>query len=212
MVLVIDYGMGNVGSVLNMLRKLGAEAKLSASPADLAAADRFILPGVGSFDAGMRNLAAMPGYDVLCQRVLEDGIPILGICLGMQLFSKSSEEGQLPGLGWIDADTVRIQAPADQPVRLPHMGWNIAEPVRPSPLFPAGMEAQRFYFVHSYHVVCHEEQDVLARSRHGEWFTSSLCRGNILGAQFHPEKSHRYGLGYLGRFLQWTPIPQAGRS
>lgn len=210
MVVVIDYGMGNVGSVSNMLRKLGAEARLSAKATDFAVADRFILPGVGSFDAGMRNLAAMPGYDVLCRRVLEDEIPILGICLGMQLFSKSSEEGQLSGLGWIDAETVRIQAPAGHQVRLPHMGWNITKSVRPSPLFPIGMEPQRYYFVHSYHVVCHDEQDVLAKTHHGVWFTSSLCRGSILGVQFHPEKSHRYGLALFERFLHWVPATEAG--
>ncbi len=208
MIVVVDYGMGNVGSVLNMLRKLGAKSCLSAEPIEIASADRFILPGVGAFDAGIRNLTGIAGYEMLCQRVLQDGAPILGICLGMQLFTKSSEEGVLPGLGWIDARTVRIPDAGSGTLRLPHMGWNVAHAVRPSPLFPSSTDPQRFYFVHSYHVVCHDDDDVLAQTSYGITFTSSLCRGNIVGAQFHPEKSHRFGIGFLDRFLRWTPLPR----
>jgi imidazole glycerol-phosphate synthase subunit HisH len=205
-IVIIDYGMGNVGSILNMLKKVGAVAKLSSQPDDLLQADRLILPGVGSFDAGMNNLKGMGCVDALNRRVLQDRIPILGICLGMQLFSKRSEEGIESGLGWLDAETIRFRFNTAEPqLKIPHMGWDNVRVCTPSPIFPESGQEQRFYFVHSYHVKCNEAGDVLTTTHYGCDFASSVCRGNILGMQFHPEKSHRFGLEAFRNFLSWVP-------
>ncbi|MBI4705044.1 MAG: imidazole glycerol phosphate synthase subunit HisH [Deltaproteobacteria bacterium] len=202
MIAIIDYGIGNLGSVYNMLRKLGADLRLTAEPAVVASADKLILPGVGAFDEGMRNLAERGLQDALDEAVLQRRTPILGICLGMQLFSRRSEEDVLPGLGWIAADTVRFTFPAgaDQP-KVPHMGWNTIQATGEHPLLE-GLAEGRFYFVHSFYLRCHDESDVLATSLHGIEFAACLCRGNVVGTQFHPEKSHKFGLRLLGNFLR----------
>jgi glutamine amidotransferase len=205
-VVVIDYGMGNVGSILNMLKKIGAKVRLSAHPDDLRQAERMILPGVGAFDAGMRNLRERGYFEVLNQLILEERKPILGVCLGMQLFTRRSEEGRDPGLGWLDAETIRFQfQPGETRLKIPHMGWAPVDVQRPSPLFPGTEAERRFYFVHSFHVVCREPADVLTTTRHGVEFTSAVCRGNILGTQFHPEKSHRFGIELFRNFMGWQP-------
>jgi glutamine amidotransferase len=206
MVVVIDYGMGNVGSILNMLKKVGAKVVLSTCPDDLWQAERLILPGVGAFDAGMRNLRDRGYFDVLNQRVLRDHTPILGVCLGMQLFTGRSEEGRESGLGWLDAETIRFRfSPEETRLKIPHMGWCSVRLCKPSPLFPDPDPERRFYFVHSYHVACRNPDDVLTASRHGMEFTSAVCRGNILGTQFHPEKSHRFGIELFRHFMDWRP-------
>lgn len=202
MIAIIDYGMGNVGSIVNMLKKIGAKAQLTADHKAIGMADKLILPGVGSFDNGMRNLHERNLIPLLNARVLVHSIPILGLCLGMQLFTNSSEEGRLPGLGWIDARTVRFQAHADTRLKIPHMGWNTIHISQSHPLFTDLDAETRFYFVHAYHVECADTRTVLAQTHYGYDFTSVISRGNILGAQFHPEKSHRFGMKLLKNFVE----------
>jgi glutamine amidotransferase len=204
LVVVIDYGMGNVGSVLNMLRKVGCNAILSSGAEDLLRADRLILPGVGSFDAGMTNLKERGYIELLNDQVLRNKIPILGICLGMQLMTKRSEEGAISGLGWLDSETIKFR---DLPsaMKVPHMGWDYVQMTKSSPLFPNTQQEPRFYFVHSYYVSCNNPDDVLTTTLYDKDFVSSFCHNNILGAQFHPEKSHRFGFEFLCNFLKWNP-------
>jgi imidazole glycerol-phosphate synthase subunit HisH len=201
---IVDYGMGNLGSISNMLRKVGAEAVVSSDPAEIAAAAKLLLPGVGAFGRGMQNLRERGLIPLLNRKVLEEGTPVLGICLGMQLLTRRSEEGGGEGLGWIEADTVRFRFPstAGRAPRIPHMGWNVARVARESLLF-AGVEGeQRFYFVHSYHVVCNTDNDVVTRTNYGYDFVSSVQHHNIMATQFHPEKSHKYGLRIIQNFIK----------
>ena len=199
MITIIDYDMGNINSIANMLRRLGAKAETTSNPEHVARAERIILPGVGAFDTGMKNLEAAGLLSVLNQRVVKEKTPVLGICLGCRLITRGSEEGELPGLRWIQADTVRFK---DVQVKIPHMGWNTARPCRTSMLFPDAEEKQRFYFVHSYHLVCDREDDVLLMTHHGYEFASAVSVENITGVQFHPEKSHKYGLRLFERWLE----------
>jgi glutamine amidotransferase len=201
---VVDYGMGNLGSILNMMRKIGAEARIASSPQDVARSGKLILPGVGSFDHGMRNLEASGLRAALEDRVIRGGVPILGICLGMQLMTASSEEGQLPGLGWIDAVTRKFRF-GDPTMKVPHMGWNGVEIRSAEGLFRDMDPEPRFYFVHSYYVECRREADVLATTEYGHPFVSAFQRGNVQGVQFHPEKSHRFGMRLLARFAEGVP-------
>ncbi len=202
MLVIIDYGMGNLGSIANMLRRLNAPAQVSSKIADIEAASALILPGVGAFDHGMQRLRESGIERVLRKKVLMDRTPILGICLGMQLFTRRSEEGDLPGLGWIDGETKRFDVRRlDQRLKVPHMGWNLVEPRHDHPLFE-GDAPFRFYFVHSYHVCCENADNVLAVSYFGRAFTAAICKDNILGVQFHPEKSHRYGLTLLANYVR----------
>lgn len=193
--------MGNIGSIANMLRKVGAEARISSDPSVIGAADKLILPGVGAFDQGMHNLGERGLIPLLRKKVLDEKTPILGVCLGMQLFAKGSEEGQCPGLGWLDATAIRFRAAAsDGRLKVPHMGWNTLEPQSPHPLLE-GLEAQaRFYFVHSFHLVCAHPSVVLTRTSYGAPFVSAIAQDNILGVQFHPEKSHRFGMQLYRNF------------
>jgi glutamine amidotransferase len=203
MLVILDYNVGNCGSILNMVRKVGGRAIISADHGDIAAADRLILPGVGAFDHGMDELERRGLIAPLTQKVLGGGTPILGICLGMQLFGRASEEGHKPGLGWIDAHTVRFRSPkvAQTPLRIPHMGWNHIAPQRSHPLLDGLSRQSRFYFVHSYHMLCDRPDNVLCTTNYGDDFTSAVVHGNIVGVQFHPEKSHRYGLQLIRNFV-----------
>ena len=202
MTTVIDYGMGNVGSIVNMGRKAGGSFTVSGDPAVIAQADKLILPGVGSIDHGMTKLRERGLIPVLNQRVLERKVPILGICLGVQLFTRRSEEGELPGLGWIAGDTIRFKRAVEpSTLKVPHMGWNFIEPAKPDPLLRDLPPEPRFYFVHSYHLVCDDAADVLTWTQYGHRFASAVQRGNIWGTQFHPEKSHKFGLALLKNFL-----------
>jgi imidazole glycerol-phosphate synthase subunit HisH len=201
MMVIIDYGMGNVGSIANMLKKIGAKAVVASDVSRIENARGLILPGVGAFDSGMRNLRDSGLIDVLTRKVTLEKVPVLGICLGMQLMTRSSEEGTSAGLGWIDAETVRFRFGAeDKTLRIPHMGWNTVLPVSESTLFDNTGDEQRFYFVHSYHVVCDDEADVAAKTHYGYDFVSALQKENIMGVQFHPEKSHRFGMKLLMNF------------
>lgn len=200
MIVVIDYGMGNVGSILNMLKRIGVPARLSADPDEIDRADKLILPGVGAFDTGMKRLNELGLIPLLNDKVLARKTPTLGVCLGMQLLSEGSEEGALPGLGWIRGRTVRFCFDSRQAhLKVPHMGWNTIRLVQESGLFE-GLSEPRFYFVHSYYVDCHAPADVVAVTRYGYEFVSSLQHENIFGAQFHPEKSHRFGMQVYRNF------------
>jgi imidazole glycerol-phosphate synthase subunit HisH len=212
MIVIIDCGMGNVGSVANMLKKIGVPAILSADPGQIAAASKLILPGVGAFNHGMQTLHSRKLVPVLNERVMLRGVPILGICLGMQLFTESSEEGEVPGLGWVKSRTVRFRPTEQQPLlRVPHMGWNTVDIRKPSGLFRNHDESLRYYFVHSYYVTCEEDQDVTAVTSYGVNFVSAFERNNVLGVQFHPEKSHKFGMKLLENFALW-PGPSAAPS
>lgn len=202
MIAIVDVGMGNLRSIATMLQAVGAAAEITGDTARITAADRIILPGVGAFDHGMTALRNRGLLPVLERRVREDRIPVLGICLGMQLLTRGSEEGVLPGLGWLAGDTRRL-APADLKLKVPHMGWNAVQALRPHPLF-AGLEEARFYFAHSYAVACDDPAIVLAVTDHGAAVTAAVADGNIMGVQFHPEKSHRFGLRLLRKFAEMT--------
>jgi len=195
-IVIIDYGMGNLGSIQNMLRKVGAKVVISGKPDVIASADKLILPGVGSFDNGMSKLKELGLLTVLHQKVVAEKTPILGICLGMQLMTKSSEEGLTKGLGWINADTVRFTFSSNV-YRVPHMGWNTIAAVRQSKLMSDLGDEPRFYFAHSYHVRCSDDAVVLARTTYAHEFISAIEHQNIAGVQFHPEKSHKYGMQLL---------------
>ena len=202
MIAIVDYGMGNVASVANMLKRIGATAPvLTRDPETLAKAERIILPGVGAFDKGMRNLSDFGLRNALDEAALVRKVPVLGICLGMQLLTGSSEEGSEKGLGWIDAETVRFRFPAESRLKVPHMGWNYAVPVRANPLI-RGDQRTRFYFVHGYYVKCVRESEIIGTARYGEDFACAINRANIYGVQFHPEKSHRFGMALLEGFLR----------
>jgi len=202
-IVIVDYGTGNLGSIRNVLKYIGVESVVSAAVDDVLGADKLILSGVGAFDNGMRNLEERGLIPILREKVLVRGTPILGICLGTQLFTRRSEEGGLPGLGWIAADTIRFRfAPDQRRLRIPHMGWNLVQPKKECPLLAEMPAEPRFYFVHSYHLVCDDEQDVLTTTNWGYDFASAVARDNIYGVQFHPEKSHKYGIRLVTNFVE----------
>lgn len=206
-IVIVNYGMGNVGSIRNMLKLVGAQAMISSSPEEIDAADTVIIPGVGSFDTSMTQLAQRNLLPVLNKKALDDKTPILGICLGMQLLTARSEEGCLPGLGWIDGETVRFRPEANNPsLKVPHMGWNSVVVQNEVPLASAFLPDSRFYFVHSYHVVCNNEKDVLTKTSYGYDFVSSVHRDNITGVQFHPEKSHKFGMAFFEYYCRWYKL------
>lgn len=202
MITIINYHMGNLGSIANMLKRIGAQSTITSDQAEIETAEKIILPGVGHFDKAMHNLRQLELVDVLRKKVLEDGIPVLGICLGMQLLCKNSEEGSLDGLGFIDASVKRFSFSQENGLKIPHMGWNLIKPEKASTLLEHNGQDARFYFVHSYHAVCNNPQDVLTSTNHGYRFTSSFERNNIIGVQFHPEKSHRFGMQLLKNFVE----------
>lgn len=200
MIAVVDYGVANLGSMLNMLNKVGVNAVPVASPEGIDRAERIILPGVGAFDHGMAALTATGLVEPLRRRVLSDGVPILGVCLGMQLLGTGSEEGELPGLGLVDGECLRFRFEGPGSPKVPHMGWNTVSATRASPLLDDRDVDARYYFVHSYHMVCADSADVLGTTHYGVDFTSMIQRANVYGAQFHPEKSHRFGMALLRNF------------
>ncbi len=201
MISVVSYGVGNVGSIFSMLRKIGVSAVSASTPDEIAHAERIILPGVGAFDHGMQMLNSRSLVAPLQERAAA-GIPLLGICLGMQLLGRSSEEGVSSGLGLMDAHSVRFHAENDRPLKIPHMGWSELTIRRDSALFDQLDERARFYFVHSYHYVCDRPDDVLATANYGVDFAAVVQCGNVWGAQFHPEKSHRFGMTLLSNFAR----------
>lgn len=203
MITIVDYGVGNLGSIINMLKKVGAKAQASSDPDVLRQAEKLILPGVGAFDAGMRKLNEFGLVPLLTELVLEKKVPVIGLCLGMQLMTKGSEEGTEAGLGWVDAETVRFKfGPENAHLKVPHMGWNTLDIQRQPPLVADLGPESRFYFVHSYYVVCKDKADVVAYTDYGHPLAAVINKGNIMGAQFHPEKSHRYGMQLLKNFAE----------
>jgi glutamine amidotransferase len=202
-IVVLDYGMGNLGSISNMLSRLRVEHRVSGDSGDLDRAAGVILPGVGAFDRGMTALGSTGLRPMLDEVVMDRRVPTLGICLGMQLLARGSEEGVEPGLGFIAADVLKLDAAAVPGGRLPHMGWNRVE-VRAAGVVPDDDPTQRFYFVHSYAMACDADGDILATTSYGTSFVSAVHRDNISGVQFHPEKSHRFGLEVLRRFCAST--------
>lgn len=199
-VTIIDCGIGNIKSVQRMFEAADGSAEIVSDPRRLNSPRRLALPGVGAFDAGMSALSE--GWiDALNGLVLERGVPVIGICLGMQLLCRRSEEGVLPGLGWIEADVVKLDTGGDRKLKIPHMGWSQVTPARPNPLIPDDEGEQRFYHVHKYRAVCERVEDVLATAHYGTTFATAVNRDNIYGVQFHPEKSHRFGMALMRRFL-----------
>jgi imidazole glycerol-phosphate synthase subunit HisH len=197
-ILIIDYGMGNIGSLRNMLRRIGVAAEVSSDVASIARARKLLLPGVGAFDAAMRRIRETGLADIIRHRALIDRIPVLGICLGMQLLTNGSDEGSETGLGIINARAHRF--PAASGLKVPHMGWNLVRKGTPSPLTEALTAGSRFYFVHSYHVQVDHQRDSILKAEYGLEFDAAIQRGNVFGAQFHPEKSHRFGMALLKAF------------
>jgi imidazole glycerol-phosphate synthase subunit HisH len=203
LITIVDYGLGNLGSIKSMLRRLGFAAVITSDAGEISAADKLILPGVGAFDNGMSNIRERGLEGVLRRKALEEGTPILGICLGMQLLADSSEEGREPGLGWIPGRAVRFSFPGGGTgLKVPHMGWNTVSARRDDPLAAGFLPEMRFYFVHSYHVICDDPEDVLLTTEYGGPVTAATRRGNIMGTQFHPEKSHKFGMIVLKNFAE----------
>lgn len=198
MIAILDYGVGNLKSIYNMFKKVGIESIITSDIETIKKANKYILPGVGSFDYCITSLKNTLFFDTLEKEILEHKKPILGICLGMQLLTKSSEEGKEKGLGWIDAQTIKFDLEYKR-LAVPHMGWNKSYPTNTDSIFK-GLEENRFYFVHSYYVVCNDERDVLATANYGKTFTCSIYKDNIYGVQFHPEKSHKFGMQLLKNF------------
>lgn len=199
---VLDYGIGNIGSLLNMFRKLDLDARVVCFPDDLSKCSRLVLPGVGAFDQAMNELTGREMVDPLGQYI-QSGNPLLGICLGMQLLVESSAEGQLPGLGYIKGSCRRLAPPAELGIRVPHMGWNCIEPNQDSSLFAGLGNLKRFYFAHSYYVECGLASNVLAWTSYAGDFASMIVQDNIVGVQFHPEKSHVFGVALLENWSRW---------
>jgi imidazole glycerol-phosphate synthase subunit HisH len=203
MITIINYGLGNIKAFVNVYSRLNIKTKIANTASDLIDCEKLILPGVGSFDYAMELLNASGLRDELEKQVLMNRIPIMGVCVGLQMLAKSSDEGTLPGLGWIDGH-VKIFDPKNMPykIRLPHMGWNNIFQVKKSKVL-AGIDREaRFYFLHSYYFSCNNSEDKISVSEYGAKFTSAINRENIYGVQFHPEKSHNNGIKLLKNFAE----------
>ncbi len=205
MLVIVDYGLGNLRSILNKFRRLKIDAILSSDKNDILNADKLILPGVGYFAAGMKNLREYGLIEPLSMKVLEEKTPILGICLGMQLFADFSEEGDTKGLGWVEAGIKKFNFEDFSPkLKIPHVGWNTISVKSDSPFFKDLEEDSRFYFTHSYFFDCQNKDDCGAVTQYGKSFTSVVIKDNIYGTQFHPEKSHRYGVKLIENFVNFS--------
>lgn len=203
MITIIDYGLGNAKAFLNVYKRLNIVASVARTSSELSSAKKLILPGVGSFDCAMELLRQSGMRDALDELVLGRSIPVLGVCVGMQILASSSEEGQSGGLSWIDGQIRKFDVAAfRQPAPLPHMGWNDVWPVIQSPIFIGLEKDARFYFLHSYFFQSMQSEHVLAQADYGAVFTCAVNKANIFGVQFHPEKSHHYGTRLLKNFAE----------
>lgn len=200
LITIVDYGMGNLGSIQNMFKRIGVKTNVTSDPVVILKATKLLFPGVGAFDTAMERLNTSSLRDVLEKKVVIDKVPVLGICLGMQLLTNGSEEGTLPGLGWIPASTKRF--PRSSKLKIPHMGWNLVHPANPSPLTDSFQGETRFYFVHSYYVQVQHRENSILKTVYGIEFDSAIQHENIYGAQFHPEKSHRFGMRLFKNFAE----------
>jgi imidazole glycerol-phosphate synthase subunit HisH len=200
---IVDTGIGNFGSIVNAFRRVGGRPFIVRSAAEAERASHLVLPGVGSFDAAIRTLDADGLRAALSRRVLDEGVPVLGICLGMQIFGGGSDEGSLPGLGWLTGRTVRFRPPSgNAEIRVPHIGWNRLATRREGPLLAQLGEDARFYYAHSYHYADGPDEDTVATAEYGYPFAAVVQRRNIVGTQFHPERSGSDGLTLLRNFLE----------
>ncbi|MHA4808303.1 imidazole glycerol phosphate synthase subunit HisH [Flavitalea flava] len=204
MVTIVDYGVGNLASIKNMLKKAGSEGLISSAESDILSAEKLILPGVGAFDTCVEKLQGSGLLDAINKKVLIEKIPVLGVCVGLQLLTEGSEEGILPGLGWIKGKVIKFrQELLPSGLKIPHMGWTDVELSKPSRLFENMHEEPRFYFVHSYHAQLANSEDSLLEATYGYRFTAAIEHENIMGVQFHPEKSHKFGLKLLENFVKY---------
>jgi glutamine amidotransferase len=204
MITIVDYGMGNLGSIQNMFKYLGVEVSIESDVDKIKNASKILLPGVGAFDTAMKKINESDLKEVLNEKALKEQIPILGICLGMQLLTNSSEEGSLDGLGWIDAKTISFKDKIAKNLKIPHMGWNIVTKSNDS-LLTADFDTfdeTRFYFVHSYYVKVRDKENSILKTKYGIEFDSAIQKDNIFGAQFHPEKSHKFGMKLFENFAR----------
>ncbi|WP_210399176.1 imidazole glycerol phosphate synthase subunit HisH [Steroidobacter denitrificans] len=199
----MNIDIGNVGSIVNMLRRIGVRTLISDIPDDISQAEKLILPGVGAFGAGMEGLKRKGLVEALTEAVMQRQVPILGVCLGMQLLAESSKEASCPGLGWIRGKVVRLR-PEDRYLRVPHMGWNTVKPIPGAALFDPTADEPRFYFAHSFYMDCADRVDVVAEATYGFTFPVAVQKRNVFGVQFHPEKSHRFGREVLRRFSEFS--------
>ncbi len=198
---VVDYQLGNIASVVNMIRKVGGKAVVASSKEEILTATKLILPGVGAFDHGIEQLHKLDFFTAIQDKAV-DGTPLLGICLGMQLLAHHSEEGSSSGLGLIDAEFQKFSFDSTSTLRVPHVGWNNVSAVKSNPLLPTDSNTeQRFYFTHSYYAVCANLDSVIATAEYGQKFPAVYHHNHIYGAQFHPEKSHRFGMTMIKNFL-----------
>jgi imidazole glycerol-phosphate synthase subunit HisH len=201
MITIIDYGMGNLGSVLNMFKKIGVASKITSELEEIKTATRLLLPGVGSFDKAIQKINTSGIKEVLDQKVLVEETPIMGICLGMQLLTNSSEEGIEKGLGYINASAKKFSF-QDNKMKIPHMGWNLVHKSTKSKLTAEFIHESRFYFVHSYYVEVENQENSILKTNYGLEFDSAIQHKNVFGAQFHPEKSHKFGMKLFENFAK----------
>ena len=203
MICIVDYGTGNLGSIRNMIKRIGYQSTITSDPNVLSNASKIILPGVGSFDYGMNNLSKYNLIEILNHKVQNEKVPILGICLGFQLMTMKSDEGKLNGLGWFNAETILFNFSSHKKkLILPHMGWNKVKIINNSLLTNGLNEKSKFYFVHKYHIQSFEKNDIILNSNYGYEFVCSMSKENIMGVQFHPEKSHKWGMILFENFLK----------
>ncbi|MFA5973313.1 MAG: imidazole glycerol phosphate synthase subunit HisH [Lentimicrobiaceae bacterium] len=203
MIAIINYGVGNINAFVNVYKKLGIMLKVATSANDLIDVSKIILPGVGSFDQAMSKLIESGMKPTIDRMVLTENIPVIGICVGMQMLAHSSEEGILPGLGYIDAKVLKFdESKKSKKLNLPHMGWNDVLPLKGSMLFNKLEDKPLFYFLHSYYFACNKSEDTIAKADYGGEFVCAVNHNNIYGVQFHPEKSHQYGIQLLKNFLE----------
>ncbi|HXH99855.1 MAG TPA: imidazole glycerol phosphate synthase subunit HisH [Sphingobacteriaceae bacterium] len=201
MIAIIDYGVGNINAFVNIYKKLGLDVRIAQNPDDLLDATKLILPGVGHFDYAMSRLQQSGMRERLDELVLGNNMPVIGICVGMQMLAYSSDEGKLPGLGWIDGVVKKFDANTIHfATHLPHMGWNDVEPKKATPLLVGLENDAKFYFLHSYYFSCNNSDDIIAETTYGIEYSSAVNSKNIYGVQFHPEKSHQYGIQLLKNF------------